>query len=54
MFLILQRFKEIVNDLDLLYRPIVSKRFSIPDDMSGDPQNDTLDDDLLLLLWLSR
>ena len=35
-----------INDLDLLYKPIASKRSSIPDDMSGDPQNDALDDNL--------
>ena len=49
MFLILHRFKEMINDLDELYKPIASKRSSIPDDMSGDPQNDALDDVLLLL-----
>jgi hypothetical protein len=53
MFLILQRFIEIINDLDLSYSPIASKRFSIPDEMSGDPQNDLLDDKLLLMLGLS-
>jgi hypothetical protein len=49
MFLILHRFKEMINDLDSFYNPIASKRSSIPDDISGDPQNDALDDDLLLL-----
>jgi hypothetical protein len=53
MFLILQRFIEIINDLDFLYSPIASKRLSIPDKMSGDPQNDFLDDKLLLILGLS-
>jgi hypothetical protein len=50
MFLILQRFIETINDLNKLYRPITSKRFLIPDDLSGDPQNDDLGDNLLLLL----
>jgi hypothetical protein len=33
MFLILQRFIEIINDLEFLYSPIASKRFSIPDEI---------------------
>jgi hypothetical protein len=49
---ILQRFLEIINDLDFSYSPIASKRFSIPDEMSGDAQNDFLDDELLLMLGL--
>jgi hypothetical protein len=53
MFLILQRFIEIISDLDFSYSPIASMRFSIPDEMSGDPQNDFLDDELLLILGLS-
>jgi hypothetical protein len=50
MFLMLQRFIDMINVLDLLYRPITSKSISITDDMSGEPQNDTLDDKILLLL----
>jgi hypothetical protein len=46
----LQRFIDMINVLDLLYRTITSNSFSIPDDMSGEPQKDDLDDDLLLLL----
>jgi hypothetical protein len=50
MFLILKRLIEMINYLDLLYWPFSLKRHSIPDDMFEDPQNDALDDDLLLLL----
>jgi hypothetical protein len=39
-----------INVVDLLYKHITSKSFSIPDDMSGERQNDALADDLLLLL----
>jgi hypothetical protein len=46
----LQRFIDMINDLDLSYRPMTSKRFSIPEDMSGEPQNDALGDGLLLSL----
>jgi hypothetical protein len=35
-----------INVLDLLYSPITSKSVSIPDDMSGEPQNDALTDNL--------
>jgi hypothetical protein len=42
-----------IKEIELSIRTITSKRFSIPDYMSGDPQNDILDDLLLLLLWLS-
>jgi hypothetical protein len=50
MFLMLQRFIDMMNVLDILYKPITSKSFSIPDDMSGEPQYDALAD--VLLLWL--
>jgi hypothetical protein len=42
----------ITSDLDLSYSPIASKRLSISDEMSGDPQNDFMDDKLLLMLGL--
>jgi hypothetical protein len=53
MFLMLHRFMEICNDLELSHRFIALKNASIPRDMSGEPQNDILDDDLLLLLLFS-
>jgi hypothetical protein len=39
-----------INDLNLLYRLIISKSFSIPDDMSGEPKNDALANNLLAVL----
>ena len=53
MFFILQRVIEIVNDLVLSLKPIAVKIASIPTDKSEEPQKDTLEDDLLLLLSLS-
>jgi hypothetical protein len=47
MFLMLQRFMEIINGLELSHRFIALNNFSIPGDKSGEPQNDILDDDLL-------
>jgi hypothetical protein len=38
MFLILQRYTEIINELDFSNAPISSKRLPIPDEMSGNPQ----------------
>jgi hypothetical protein len=52
MFLMLHRFMEIVNDLDLSHRFIALNNFSIPGDKSGGTQKEILDDDLLLLLLL--
>jgi hypothetical protein len=49
----LHRFMEICNDLELSHRFIALKNASIPRDMFGEPQNDILDDDLLLLLLFS-
>jgi hypothetical protein len=34
-----------INGLDFAYSPISSNRLSIPDEMSGDLQNDFLDGD---------
>jgi hypothetical protein len=53
MFLMLQRFIEIFTDLELSLRSIALNKFSTPEDNSGDPQKDTLDDLLFLLLSLS-
>jgi hypothetical protein len=53
MFLMLHRFMEIINDLELSHRFIVLNNISIPGYKSGEPQKDILDDDLLLLLLLS-
>jgi hypothetical protein len=47
MFLMLQRFMEIINGLELSHQFIAFNNFSIPGDKSGEPQNDILDDDLL-------
>jgi hypothetical protein len=44
---------EMIIDLELSLKHITLKIFSIPEEMSGYRQNDTLDDDLLLLLSLS-
>jgi hypothetical protein len=52
MFLILHRFMEIINDLELSHRFIALNNFSIPGDTSDEPQKNILDDDLLLLLVL--
>jgi hypothetical protein len=49
MFLMLHRFMEIINDLELSHRFIASNNFSIPRDMSGEPQKDILDDLFLLV-----
>jgi hypothetical protein len=49
MFLMLHRFMEIINDLELSHRFIALNNLSIPGDESGEPQKDILDDDLLLL-----
>jgi hypothetical protein len=53
MFLMLHRFMEITNVLELSHRFIALNNFSIPGDKSGEPQKDILDDDLLLLFSLS-
>jgi hypothetical protein len=53
MFFMLHRFMEIINDLELSNRFIALNNFSIPEDKSGEPQKDILDDDLLLLLLFS-
>ena len=47
MFFILQRFIEIINDLELSLKSIAVNRDSIPTDKSGEPQKFTLEDDLL-------
>jgi hypothetical protein len=44
---------EIINDLELPHRFIALNNFSIPGEMSGEPQKDNIDDDFLLLLSLS-
>jgi hypothetical protein len=53
MFLMLHRFMEIINELELSHVFIALNDFSIPGDKSGEPQKDILDDDLLLLLLFS-
>jgi hypothetical protein len=53
MFLILHRFMEIIDDLELSHRFIALNYFSIPGDKSGELQKDILDDDLLSLLLFS-
>jgi hypothetical protein len=53
MFLMLYRFMEIINDLELSHRFIALNNFSIPGNKSGEPKKDILDDDLLLLFSLS-
>jgi hypothetical protein len=47
MFLILHRFIEIINDLELSHRFIALNNFSITGDNSDETQKDILDDDLL-------
>jgi hypothetical protein len=42
-----------ISYLDLSLKPFASNKLSTPEDKSGDPQKDVLDDDLLLLLSLS-
>jgi hypothetical protein len=49
----LMEIMEMINDLELSHRFIASNKFSIHGDKSGQPQNDILDDDLLLLFSLS-
>jgi hypothetical protein len=44
---------EIINDSELSHRFIALNNFSIPEDKSGEPQQDILDDDLLLLFLFS-
>jgi hypothetical protein len=53
MLLMLHRFMEIINDLELSHRFIALNIFSITGDKSGESQKDILDDDLLLLLLFS-
>ena len=53
MFFILQRFIEIFNDLELSLKSIAVNKTSTPIDKSGEPQKDTLEDDLLFLSSLS-
>jgi hypothetical protein len=53
MFFMLHRFMQIINDLELSHRFIALNNLSIPGDMSGELQEDILDDDLLLLFSLS-
>jgi hypothetical protein len=52
MFLMLHRFMETINVLELSHRFIALNSFSIPGDKSGESQKDILDDDDLLLLLL--
>jgi hypothetical protein len=49
----LQRFMEIINDLELSHRIIASNNFSIPGNKYGEPQKYILDNSLLLLLLFS-
>jgi hypothetical protein len=44
---------EIINDLESSHRFKALNNFSIPGYNSGEPQKDSLDDDLLLLLLFS-
>jgi hypothetical protein len=44
---------EIINDLEFSHRFIALHNLSIPEDKSGEPQKDILDDDLLLLMLFS-
>jgi hypothetical protein len=53
IFFTLQRFIEIINDLELSFKFIAMNRASVTTDKSGEPQKNTLDDDLLLVLSLS-
>jgi hypothetical protein len=53
MFLMLDRFIEIINDLEFSHRFIALNNFSILGDKSGELEKDILDDDLLLLLIFS-
>jgi hypothetical protein len=53
MFLILHRFLGTINDLEFSHRFIALNNFSILGDRSGEPQEEILDDDLLLLLLFS-
>jgi hypothetical protein len=53
MFLLVHRFMEIINDLELSHRFTALNSFSIPGDKSDEPQKDILDDDLLLLFLFS-
>jgi hypothetical protein len=39
----LQKFIEIIGDLELSLKPIAFNKFSKPEGKSGDPQKDTLD-----------
>jgi hypothetical protein len=52
-FLMLHRFMEIINDLEFSHRFIALNNFSIPWVKSNEPQEDILDDDLLLMLLFS-
>jgi hypothetical protein len=52
MFSMLQRFIEIISDLELSSIPIALNKLTSPGDKPGDRQKDTLDDVLLLLLSL--
>jgi hypothetical protein len=53
MFLILQRFIDITKKFVSSYNLINLNKFSSPADMSGEPQNETIDEELLLLSSLS-
>jgi hypothetical protein len=53
MLLMLHRFMEIINDLELSHGFIALNIFSIPGDKSSKPQKDILDDALFLLLVFS-
>jgi hypothetical protein len=53
MSLMLQIFIAIMNDLESSHRFIALNNFSIPGYKSGEPQNEILDDDLLLVLLFS-
>jgi hypothetical protein len=53
MLLMLHRFMEIINDLELSHRFIASNNFSISGDKSGEHQKDILDDDIISLLLFS-
>ena len=53
MFLTVHTFKEMINSFESAFNLISLSKFSTPTDKSGEPQNDILDDALLLLSSLS-
>ena len=53
MFLTVHKFKEMTKSFESPFNLISLSKFSTPTDKSGEPQNDILDDELLLLSSLS-